>query len=134
MTKTKAVKLSTLIRKLDTIFSQFVRQRDATENGIVKCCTCGHPMRWQTAHNGHFMSRRYQSTRYDEKNTGVQCPGCNTFNQGKQYEFAIYLDKRYGKGTADNMLMKSKMLCKRDRYDLECLIEEYKNKLKKVTQ
>jgi len=128
----KKIKLSTLIRKLDKIFSEFVRQRDADLRGVVECCTCKTPMLWKKSHCGHFMSRGHQSTRYDEKNTAVQCPSCNSFDQGKQYEFALYLDKRYGPGTADKMLMKSKMTCKRDRYDLECLIAEYKNKLKKV--
>ena len=123
--------IAKLEKKLDKIFSEYIRRKNAV-NGLVRCCTCGKQMDWKSAHTGHFMSRRYKSTRYDEKNVDVQCPGCNTFNQGRQFEFGQFLDQKYGKGTARSMLRKSKMLCKRNRYDLEVLIEKYKNKLKEL--
>ena len=118
--------------KADKYFSDYVRQRDADENGMVRCCTCNKPMHWKASHNGHFQSRRYDSTRFDEHNCGVQCPGCNTFNQGEQFKFALYLDKRYGSGTAEKITIKSRMLSRRNRYDYQCIAEEYKNKLKKL--
>lgn len=113
--------------KADKAFSDYVRQRDADQNGNVICCTCGTRHHWKLMDNGHFMSRRYEATRFDEKNTGPQCKSCNIYNQGRQFEFSKYLDQKYGYGTSDQMLMKSKMLCKRNRYDYEMLIEHYKN-------
>ena len=35
----------------------------------------------------------------------------------------------YGKGTAESLLLKSKMFCKRDQYDYEQLAEYYKKKI-----
>lgn len=130
----KANKLSTgrkaAIRKADKNLSLYVRQRDADENGIVKCCTCGTKHLWQYLDCGHFQSRRYESTKYDEKNTGPQCPECNRFNQGQQYKFSLYLNGKYGHKTAEQMTIKSRMFCKRNRYDYEVIAEEYKQKLK----
>jgi hypothetical protein len=40
-----------------------------------------------------------------------------------------YLDKKYGFRTANRMEMKSKMFCKRSRYDYEVIAETFKNKL-----
>lgn len=74
------------------------------------------------------MSREAQSTRYHEKNGGPQCPHCNRFKQGKQYEMAKWIDKTHGPMTADKMMMLSKMACHRKAYDFDYIAEEYKNK------
>ena len=116
----------------DKYFSLYVRQRDADENGMVKCCTCGKRGHWKDFDCGHFMSRRYEATRFEEKNTGVQCTGCNIFSQGKQFEFGKYLDERYGEGTAENMLLRSKMTVKRGELGLRWIIEEYKKKIENL--
>ena len=115
--------------KADKYFSLYVRIRDAKDE-IIHCCTCGERFHYKSLHCGHFISRRYDSTRYEEQNTGPQCASCNTFNQGRQFEFSKYLDKKYGSGTSDKMLLKSKMLSKRNRYDYQVIAEEYKNKYK----
>ena len=114
--------------KADKHFSLYVRQRDAKE-GIVQCCTCGEWHHWKQMDCGHFMSRRYQATRFDEQNCAIQCRACNRFNQGRQFDMSKYLDKKYGFGTASKMEMKSKMFCKRSRFDYEHIAETYKNKL-----
>jgi len=114
--------------KADKYFSLYVRQRDAV-NGIVKCCTCGQWHHWKQMDAGHFMSRRYEATRFDEMNTGPQCRADNRYNQGRQFEMSKYLDKKYGFGTASKMEMKSKMFCKRDRFDYEHIADTFKNKL-----
>ena len=116
----------------DKYFSLYVRQRDADENGMVKCCTCGKRGHWKDFDCGHFMSRRYEATRFEEKNTGVQCTGCNIFSQGKQFEFGKYLDGRYGDGTAEKMLLMSKMTVKRGELGLRWIIEEYKKKIESL--
>jgi hypothetical protein len=115
--------------KADKYFSLYVRQRDAI-SGIARCCTCGERHHWKQIDCGHFMSRRYQSTRFDEKNCAPQCRACNRFNQGRQFEMGKYLDKKYGFGTANKMEMHSKMFCKRYRYDYEVIADTFKNKLK----
>ena len=131
MIKTKS---KSSIQKLDKqlwdIFSLYTRQRYANSYGVVKCFTCSKIDHWKNFDAGHFITRAKASTKFDELNVMPQCKSCNIFGQGKQFEFGLELDRIYGAGTAESLLFKSKMLCKRDRYDYENLIEVYKNKLK----
>ena len=122
-------KLSELIKEADRLFSLLVRQKAADENGLVRCCTCRKPHHWKKIQCGHFMSRACMSTRYDEKNVGCQDIACNIFLQGNQYEFSLYLDKKYGEGTAEATKLKSKMSCKRSTFDLQYMINEFKQEL-----
>ena len=66
----------------DTQFSLFIRARDAMPNGYAKCISCGKIHFWRELQCGHYMSRRYMSTRFDEDNCHAQCVACNMFNQG----------------------------------------------------
>jgi hypothetical protein len=114
--------------KADKYFSQYIRLKHSI-NGVCECVTCGERFDWKRIHCGHFMSRRYQATRFDEKNCAPQCVSCNTYHQGRQFRFAKWIDKTYGDGTADSLEQKSKMLCKRTKQDYEYIAGEYKNKL-----
>mgnify|MGYP003665460414 CR=1 FL=1 len=80
----KKLSRTKLIKKLDTVFSQYIRQRDA-ENEIATCFTCGKKAHWKKLQNGHFQSRRFYATRWDEMNCQVQCAGCNVFKYGEQF-------------------------------------------------
>ena len=111
-------------KEADRLFSLLVRQENADEEGMVTCCTCGKAMHWRKIHCGHFMSRRHQATRFEKENTAPQCSGCNTFGQGKQYEFGMYLDKKYGKGTAQEMCELSKTELHRKQSDFKELCEQ----------
>jgi len=111
---------------LDIQFSRYIRLRDSDDTGHGKCCTCGKVLYYKEAHCGHFISRRHQSTRWDEQNTSLQCPGCNTFNQGRQYEFSLYIDKKYGMGTAEKILLRSRQLSKIGDFEKKIMAKEYK--------
>lgn len=112
----------TLIKKLDTIFSQYIRRRYAVNN-IATCVTCGKKDHWKNLQAGHFMSRKHYATRWDEQNVEVQCAGCNVFRYGEQYKFGLYL----GKELAEELHMKSRLVAKFSDVDLQDMIEEYKN-------
>ena len=119
----------TLENKLDRIFSKYIRLRDSVDGELVKCVTCGKFGHIKSMHCGHFMSRRHRSTRWNEKNCSTQCPACNTFNQGEQYKHAIYLDKKWGEGTALEMVRLSQTSVKWSLHELEVLIEDYAKRL-----
>ena len=53
----------TLVKKLDKVFSQYIRRRFAV-NEIAKCVTCGKQAHWKDLQAGHFMSRKHYSTRW----------------------------------------------------------------------
>jgi hypothetical protein len=112
-----------LVTKLDTVFSQYIRRKDAI-NDIATCVTCGKKDNWKKLQCGHFMSRRHYSTRWDENNVGVQCYGCNITNQGMQYAFSKYLTQ-FDKNLPDNLLIKSKQVVKFADVDLIEMVNKY---------
>lgn len=122
------VKRSTLVKNLDTVFSQYIRLRYAKDE-IAECVTCGKKDHYKKLQCGHFMSRRHYSTRWDENNVGVQCYGCNITNQGQQFLFAKHL----GLELAEQMVLKSKQTVKFTDADLQDMIQHYKDKLKKFS-
>jgi hypothetical protein len=123
-----------LKKKLDSIFSKFIRYRGGSkishDNWICVCVTCGSTGFLKKMQCGHFMGRASNSTRYDEQNCNVQCFGCNVKQQGRQFEHAIYIDETYGQGTAMELRKKSKQLKQWKTWELEELIEHYKEKVK----
>ena len=74
---------------------------------------------------GHFVSRVYESTLFDERNVHAQCKGCNMPpNNGMGHAYWMFLDGRYGAGTASSI----KDLAKRrsmGRHELESILEKY---------
>jgi hypothetical protein len=129
-TKVKKKSLSKLQENLWKVFSEWIRRRDSDEYGIVKCFTCGKKSHWKEMQAGHFITRKQSATKYDEVNVQVQCVSCNIFGQGMQFIFGRNLDLKYGEGTADQLEFKSKLMCKRDRFDYEMMIDDVKQKIK----
>lgn len=125
----KKPSLSALERKLDGIFSEYIRRRDADEGGTVRCVTCPRLLFWRDAHAGHFIKRQHRSVRWDERNVASQCPSDNVFKGGCQDEFAAHIIKKYGHEVFDELMSKKHEVCKYTRDDLERLIADYKAKL-----
>jgi hypothetical protein len=118
--------------KADKYFSKYIRLRDSDSNGLSKCITCGTFKSWKEMDCGHFISRRFESVRYDEQNAHAQCKKCNRFENGNQFEHGMKLDKKYGEGTAESLLQKSKMICRRKKSDYEWIAKEYKQKIEQL--
>ena len=49
--------ISKLKKKLDVLFSQYIRRKNADHLGRVKCFTCGVEKHWKEQQAGHFQSR-----------------------------------------------------------------------------
>ena len=124
--------ISKLKKKLDVLFSQYIRRRNADHLGRVKCFTCGVEKHWKEQQAGHFQSRSHHSTRWDEVNVQVQCVKCNMYRQGEQYKFGLYLDDRFGDGTAEELEYRAKTIVKLNRVDYEEAIERYKQKIREL--
>ena len=124
--------ISKLKKELDKWFSLFIRLRFATKEGLCQCVTCGKVSHYKKMQNGHFQSRRHHATRWNEQNCAVQCVGCNCFKQGEQYKFSLYLEGRYGEGTAQTLEYLAKQITKISRSDYEENISYYKDLVKKL--
>lgn len=87
-----------LKKKLDIIFSKYIRLRDKGK----PCVTCG--CQWEEGFNcGHFQSRRFFATRWDERNAHGQCARDNLWGAGEQYLHSIAVDGLYGQGVAQEL-------------------------------
>lgn len=129
MSKSKSKKLAKA--KADRYFSEWVRKSNA-KNGLAQCCTCGTFDNWKDMDCGHFISRRFEATRYNPKNAHPQCKKCNRFEHGNQFAHGQFIDDKYGHGTANELYNKSRMICKRNQYDYEMLAEQYKQEIKNI--
>lgn len=122
----KKLTRSKLVKKLDTIFSIYIRRKNSLNN-ISTCITCGKKDHWKKLQNGHFQSRKHYSTRWDEVNCQVQCAGCNVFRYGEQFVFGNKLDQKYGSGTARRLHIKAQKIIKLTNTEIEEMIIRYKN-------
>ena len=125
----RKVSRKSLVKKLDAIFSEYIRLRKANKRGIVSCYTCGKKAYWKGSgmQNGHFMSRKSYSTRWEELNCQTQCYSCNVMRYGEQYKYGLELQKEYGKDLPEQLLIQSKQIKKFSNIDLEDMINKYKD-------
>jgi hypothetical protein len=131
--KVKKIDLKKRIRILDTVFSEYIRRRDADKNGICRCITCGRPAPWREMDAGHFVSRNHKAVRWDERNVHAQCRAENRFQSGKQYEHGKEIDRKYGIGTADLLIkLGSSNHVKISLSWVEYQIKLYKEKIKNI--
>ena len=126
--------ISKLKKKLDTIFSLYIRLRSADDNGNNQCCTCGKIDNWRNLQCGHFVSRKYLATRFHEANCFPQCLSCNVFRYGEQWKFGQFLDRNLGEGVSEELVILGHSTLKMSRAEYEEKISYYKatvDKLKK---
>ena len=120
------------VSKADAEFSRWVRRTAADKSGWAACITCEKKYEWNKLHNGHFMSRRHTNTRWEVKNTSPQCSGCNTFRGGEQFIFGQKLDKKFGAGTAELMLIESRKTTNLTVDDIEEIALKYQKLNKEI--
>jgi hypothetical protein len=108
-----------LIKKIDRIFSEYIRLKHADKKGYCNCITCGKTYHYKNIDAGHFVSRRFLIVRFDELNVHPQCKYCNRFLNGLAYEYGKAIDMLYGKGTADKLVSLSRQTIKIQNYELE---------------
>lgn len=118
-----------LIKKIDRIFSEYIRLKHADHSGNCKCITCGKTFHYKNIDAGHFVSRRFLIVRFDELNVHPQCKYCNRFLNGLAYEYGKAIDMLYGKGTADRLVSLSKQTIKVENQELEEKYLFYKKNL-----
>ena len=66
-----------LTKKLDKVFSAYIRLRDVMPNGCFRCISCGQIKRFEQGDCGHYYSRIHMATRWEPDNCHMECRGCN---------------------------------------------------------
>lgn len=126
--KRKPVSRGQLVRKLDSIFSQYIRLKESAD-GYASCVTCGVTKPWKEMQNGHFFSRARYATRWDEDNCHVQDYRCNVALSGNYISYTKYMIDTYGREFVDALEEKSKSLPKITSIELKEMISLYQNKV-----
>lgn len=126
---------SQLVKEADKYFSLYIRYRDGEETPdgwYANCITCDARKPIKEMQAGHFMSRRYYATRWEDLNVATQCSSCNVFKQGEQFKFGKAIDNLYGDGTADRLEKECKVIRKITTSELEQIIEDAKQYISEV--
>lgn len=108
-----------LKKDLDAIFSKYIRQKYPAE-----CYTCNK--RDTPLQCGHFVSRQYLATRWDENNCRPQCVGCNIYGHGKPLDFEERLKRELGADFVETMKATRHQILKLDRSWYQERIDYYK--------
>ena len=126
----KSLNLSSLKKKADRLFSEYIRIKYSDNNWIATCVSCGKEDHYKNMHNAHFIERWCMKRRWEEDNCRPACPWCNTYR--KEYHlrmFTIYQIKRLWLKKVEQMSADRYKVHKLRKSDLIELIEELKNKL-----
>jgi hypothetical protein len=118
--------------KLDRVFSEFIRLRDASANGYVRCISCGKIDHWKEVDCGHYVNRKHLSTRWNEKNCNAQCRACNRFDEGNMLGYTKGLVKKYGHSILDELDMLKHQVSKLSDFEGKILIKHYQDKVKEL--
>lgn len=128
----KTAERQKLVHKLDDAFSEYIRLRDADENGIVTCITCGDKHHWRDVDCGHYILRGNAATRWELKNSHGQCGLCNGSQDGKAEAHAEAIDRLYGAGTAEQLQKQGKQERHFSEHELQGMIDELRKEIKAV--
>ena len=118
-------------KKLWKVFSEYIRRRDADDQGIGKCFTCPRIIHWKKGDCGHGIGRQHKATKFSEKNNNLQCKHCNGFEGGRREVYKEEMNKKYGEHTWDLLEASAKQRFKGSQFEIDQLEIYYKNELKK---
>jgi len=118
--------------KLWKVFSEYIRLRDSDKSGNGKCFTCNFRADWKRFDAGHGIGRQHKSVKFDERNVHAQCKRCNGFEGGQQAIYKEEVNKKYGPQVWDELVIKSRQVCKRGKVDIDVMTEYYKKEVARL--
>ena len=130
--KKKPQKLRTLIAKLDSLFSKYIRLSHADGRGNLRCFTCEKVAPVAEMDCGHFVGRQHKATRWHERNAHPQCRFCNRYCEGRKDVYALRLMEKYGPNILIELQEEKRKLTAYKPVDLIEMIALYKQKLEEL--
>ena len=130
---TKEKRKPDLVKKLDKVFSQYIRLRDVMPSGFFKCISCGKIKPFAEADCGHYHSRTHMATRFEEDNCHCECKGCNRFSADHLIGYRENLITKIGFSRVERL----NVLAHSQKHWLDCELEEkiayYKAEVKRLS-
>ena len=126
-----------LKKKLDKVFSKYIRLRDALITTGTKthaiCISCGKRKDQKYEMDaGHYVGRGAGATRYDERNVHAQCKQCNGFGPTAHQDYHKAIIKMYGEDVVEELIILGKQTYKFDRDWLKEQVKYYKEEYKEM--
>ncbi len=122
------------VRKLDTIFSLYIRLRDSKAYGgrHFRCISCGRMLPFEKGDCGHYISRRNMVLRFSEDNCHMQCSHCNRFRDGNIIDYRNGLVRKIGEQRVKILEAQRHQSKKWSAWELEILAQHYKEEIEKI--
>lgn len=122
-----------LVKKLDKVFSQYIRLRDVMPSGYFRCISCGKIKPFADGDCGHYHSRTHMATRFEEDNCSMECRYCNRFSADHIIDYRRNLVSKIGLARVDRL----DVLAHSTKHWLDCELEEkiayYKAEVKRLS-
>ena len=123
-----SIQIKDLKKILDDWYSRWIRLK-YTKKGYCECYTCGRKFHPKDLQNGHFFSRTFTPTRWDDDNCRPQCVQCNIFKEGNKIVFSEKIRKELGEKRYLLLEARKTNQIKMDRFEYNLLISEYEKKV-----
>lgn len=114
------------------VFSEYIRKRDADENGVCKCVTCGMFGHWSIMQAGHFVGGRTNSVLFNEDIVMAQCVHCNIFKRGNYQEYTLHMIRKHGMKKVEKFLKLKHEIKKYTIGDMEKLEADLKRRIEEI--
>ena len=113
-----------LTKKLDKVFSAYIRLRDAMPSGYFKCISCGQIKPF---------SRKNMSVRFDEDDCHAECKGCNRFSSDHLIAYQANLIRKIGMQRFELLSAKAHQAKHWSDFELEAMIKHYTAEVKRLS-
>ena len=114
-----------LVKKMDALCRQILLVRDRRQGDYFRCISCRRLLPLNVANVSHYISRRYESLRWDFRNIHLACVHCNKFLTGNLIEYRKSLIEKYGEAEIVKMESLYRVSPNYSTFDLMQLIKEY---------
>ncbi len=122
-------------------FSKYMKLKLADNNHVVKCYTSGkfYQLPDKRVHLGHYIkvfntTSTHLATAFDERNVLTQSYQDNRYSSGKPDIMRKELIRIHGESNIENLEIKSKNFCKIDKFMLDLISMEYKQKFEELAK
>lgn len=123
--KEKKESISELKKKLDEVFSRWLRKERSIDGETGQCYTCKKFDLIKNLQCGHYISRKYLALRWEFENTFLQCYSCNCLMSGNYRVFTDNLIADYGQKYINDLEIRKNNTIKMTKEDYKILINKY---------
>lgn len=114
--------LPELMKKAQTIFNKWIRERDKNK----PCISCGCKLGTKYDAGHYFSMGGHKAVTFDEANVHAQCVTCNQYKHGNLLNYQIGIQQRIGADRLIELHAKAHEVKKWTKDELKEIIKKYK--------